>query len=356
MFKNYGYLFIILLIATQVNPAQAKVRSNIPSVAIEKSAIKFRGKNISSPSNPLHANLIYAVDGVATKLTLPVTINKNKTKATITAPSVSSDLKVTLQISGGDIDATSPESYTLLILNEPSLPGVDVLDNGNPAIPEIPESVGSSLGIPGPTGPAGPQGETGEEGPIGLTGATGATGPQGSTGAQGPVGPAPSSFPGANITGTVANATHAATADYATIAGSAASATSSGSITSGGRTLTTPSTGLSLLTETSMLPIANGGTKDINGIGTFSVTGVNFISISDSNVTTTDYLDTLTGAITGQRLTILFINDARITDTEGGAANTINISDIYSNAFVTGDTVELLFNGSSWFELARSKN
>ena len=347
MIKNFVYLLLILFATLQVNPAHAKVRSNVPSVAIEKSVIKFRGKNISSAKNPLHANLVYSVNGEVTKLTLPASVNKAGTKATFTTPSVSSDLKVTLQISGGDIDPTSPESYTLLILNEPNLAGVDVLDNGDPSIPEIPESVSSSLGIPGPAGPAGPQGEAGEAGPQGETGATGATGPRGAAGPQGPTGPAPSSFAGANIIGTVASATHSDTAD---------SATTAGSITSNGRTLITPSTGLTLLTETSMLPIADGGTKDINGIGSFNVAGVNLISISDSNITTTDYLDTLTGAVTGQRLTILFVNDARITDTEGGAANTINISDVYSNSFSAGDTIELIFNGSSWFELARSSN
>ncbi len=365
--------FIVLVFLLSCSLVQAKVKSNIPSVLVEKSTLKLRGLNLNSKKNPFHANLAYSVDNEITKVDLPVTVSKDGTKATIGAPSLSGDLKMTLQISGGDIPATSPQNYTILILNEPSLAGLGTLDNGDLTIPEIPESVTSTLGIPGPTGPAGPQGEKGLTGLTGLTGAQGAQGVQGPQGPTGPQGPAPSSFDGANITGTVANANHATTADSATTATSANTATSlsnasknlalagsAGTLTlnipSGGNTLSVPSTGTSLLTNTSMLPIASGGTVDMDSINTFSAANINFVVLTDSNTNFAGVADlnTITGGVLGQKLTIVFNGTVRLVDNNSGTANTMNI---VSTTFFTADnTVELIYNGTYWVELGRSQN
>ncbi len=64
---------------------------------------------------------------------------------------------------------------------------------------------------------------------------------------------------------------------------------------------------------------------------------------------------TITAGVTGQTLTLLFVDtDVTITDDNTHAANTIDLS----AAFVSADdtTLQLLFDGTSWYETSRSVN
>jgi hypothetical protein len=105
-----------------------------------------------------------------------------------------------------------------------------------------------------------------------------------------------------------------------------------------------------------MLPIASGGTIDMDSINTFSAAGVNFVVLTDTNTVNAGVADlnTITGGVTGQRLTIVFNGTVRLVDNNSGTANAMNI---VSTTFFTADnTVELVYNGSYWLELGRSQN
>ncbi len=88
------------------------------------------------------------------------------------------------------------------------------------------------------------------------------------------------------------------------------------------------------------------------GAVTFAVTGEAMVIDGDvgGNV-----IATITGGVAGQTLFLRFVDaSVTITDDATHAANTVNLA----GAFVSADntTLTLLFDGTSWFELARSVN
>jgi hypothetical protein len=66
-------------------------------------------------------------------------------------------------------------------------------------------------------------------------------------------------------------------------------------------------------------------------------------------------LGTITGGTSGMELTIIFV-DALVTITDDGSAtaNTVNLSAAWTST--AGDTLTLIFDGTSWFETGRSVN
>lgn len=88
------------------------------------------------------------------------------------------------------------------------------------------------------------------------------------------------------------------------------------------------------------------------GAVTFAVTGEAMVIDGDAGG---NVIATITGGVTGQTLFLRFIDaSVTITDDATHAANSINTA----GAFVSADntTLTLLFDGTSWFELARSVN
>lgn len=66
-------------------------------------------------------------------------------------------------------------------------------------------------------------------------------------------------------------------------------------------------------------------------------------------------LATITGGVSGQLLTLLFVDAlVTLTDTAAATANTIDLSAAFTSS--ANDTVTLLFDGNKWFEVARSIN
>ncbi len=64
---------------------------------------------------------------------------------------------------------------------------------------------------------------------------------------------------------------------------------------------------------------------------------------------------TITAGVTGERLTLLFVDAlCTITDTDAATANTVNLSAAWTSS--ANDTMTLIFNGTKWFEVARSVN
>jgi hypothetical protein len=69
----------------------------------------------------------------------------------------------------------------------------------------------------------------------------------------------------------------------------------------------------------------------------------------------TNVLATITGGIAGQILTIIFVDAlVTITDTGTGAADTVNLSAPFTST--ANDTITLVYDGTSWFEIVRSVN
>ncbi len=88
------------------------------------------------------------------------------------------------------------------------------------------------------------------------------------------------------------------------------------------------------------------------GATTFAVTGEAMIIDGDVGGNT---IATITGGVTGQTLILLFVDaSVTITDDNTHAANSVDLS----AAFVSADdtTLTLFFDGTSFYELARSVN
>ena len=68
-------------------------------------------------------------------------------------------------------------------------------------------------------------------------------------------------------------------------------------------------------------------------------------------------LNTITGAEEGQKIVIIFQDTLTVTDNDSATSNTINLQGSTSN-FAAGqyDTLQLIYDGTSWYEISRSVN
>ena len=71
-------------------------------------------------------------------------------------------------------------------------------------------------------------------------------------------------------------------------------------------------------------------------------------------VTGTTTITTITGGVAGQQLVLIFGAATPFTDTATEAADTINLAGAYTAA--DGDTLILIYDGTSWKEVSRSVN
>lgn len=87
------------------------------------------------------------------------------------------------------------------------------------------------------------------------------------------------------------------------------------------------------------------------GATSFSVTS-NFMVVTGAAGVT---IGTILGGYEGQILTLQFTDaNITITDTGTAAANTVNLSAAFTST--ANDTMQLIFDGASWFEVGRSTN
>jgi hypothetical protein len=85
---------------------------------------------------------------------------------------------------------------------------------------------------------------------------------------------------------------------------------------------------------------------------TFEVT-TSFATVTGDAGTNT--IATITGAREGQTLTILFVDGlVTITDDNSHASNSVDLSAAFTSADDT--TLQLIYNGTSWYEISRSTN
>ncbi|MFZ4084957.1 MAG: collagen-like triple helix repeat-containing protein [Vampirovibrionia bacterium] len=355
--------------------------SRVPDVLYEGSLLTFYAKPnkfLSSSKNEFHVSLITADNQ---EIILETFVNSKNNKAQIRLPLLPTDannvFRVTLKTSGADISLNKAEAITRLLtrqatnlnLNLYSEKPINPEINLNAAL-EIPSTTNSGLfsnvviGPQGSAGPTGPAGPAGPQGPIGPAGPVGLQGPIGPAGPTGPAGP--STVTGANVIGPVQNAI-AATIAQSLLNGANSLQLAGGSSlvlnTPSPTNITLPSTG-TLATTTGLTPISLNSTPiNLNALGnsaSVSVTGLNFIRITDSTPANTDsnadQLRRLTGGIPGQRVTILFDTSVRVNNSTAFAIDELDLAGTTNKTFNTKDVLELIYDGSLWHEVSRSEN
>lgn len=224
------------------------------------------------------------------------------------------------------------------------------------------------LGAQGPAGPTGPQGLTGPTGPAGPQGPAGSIADgdivqdvtlNGTTTLNGPV-----------IITSNGTIPHANNADTATSANTAESLDdgdqtlslggTNGSIqlnlaSAGTSNVTMPATG-TLATLEGLTPVGVSPQIDIDGLTSIDVTGLNFIPLIDSNTGTIENLSTMTGGVTGQRVTIQLLTNLQFLINNIGTADTIQWGRGTSagpRLQVTREIFTFVYDGNAWYLVDR---
>lgn len=381
-FKLLRLLLFATAYALNISPNLASVNfSKIPDVLYEGSLLTFHAQPnnfLSSSINKFRVSLITADNQ---EILLEAFINSKNNKAQIRLPllpaNASNIFRITLKTSGADISSDKAEATTRLLTKRPTNLNLNLYSdkpitpqiNLNTAL-EIPSSANSGLfsnivvGPQGSTGPTGPTGPQGIQGPIGPVGPSGPQGPIGLTGPKGPA--APSTVTGANVIGAVQSAITATTAQSLLNGANTLQLSGGNSLILNTRSTTNlnlPSTG-TLATSTGLTPISLNLTPiNLNTLGanaSVNVTEVNFIKITDSSPANTDnnadQLKRLTGGISGQRVTILFDTWVRVNNSTSFLTDEIDLAGTTNKTFNARDILELIYDGSLWYEIGRSEN
>ncbi|NQY81278.1 MAG: collagen-like protein [Candidatus Caenarcaniphilales bacterium] len=134
-------------------------------------------------------------------------------------------------------------------------------------------------------------------------------------------------------------------------------------LSSGPTNLTLPRSGI-LVSSSSLTPISvKDSVIDIEGLGTdtaIDVSGINFITVTDSNPankdSNADRINRLTNGVRGQIVTLLFEARIRVLNNDNPEINEMNLKGDSNESFGEGDTLQVIFNGTSWNELSRGDN
>jgi len=104
--------------------------------------------------------------------------------------------------------------------------------------------------------------------------------------------------------------------------------------------------------EVSNLKMGNSTLTLAAAATTIAVTSALMTITGDAGANT---VATITGAKSGNILTLIFVDgNVTITNTDAHTANTVDLSAAFTGA---DDTVlQLIFDGTSWYEIARSTN
>jgi|LakMenE01Jun11ns_1017448.scaffolds.fasta_scaffold9958915_12 hypothetical protein len=378
-FKFLGLLLFTMTYVLNISPNLASVNfSKIPDVLYEGSLLTFHAQPnnfLSSPRNKFRVSLITADNQ---EIPLETFINSKNNKAQIRLPllpaNASNMFRITLKTSGADISSDEAEATTRLLTRQPTNLNLNLYSdkpispqiNLNAAL-EIPSSANSGLFSNIVVGPQGSTGATGPTGAQGIQGPIGPTGPQGPIGPTGPQGPAgTTTVTGTNVIGAVQNAISATTAQSLLNGANTLQLSGGNSLilnTTSPTNLNLPSTG-TLATSTGLTPISLNLTPiNLNALGanaSVNVTGVNFIKITDSSPANTDdnadQLKRLTGGISGQRVIILFDTLVRVKNSTSFLTDELDLAGTTNKTFNARDILELIYDGSLWYEISRSEN
>ena len=169
-------------------------------------------------------------------------------------------------------------------------------------------------------------------------------------------------MPGSGVIGPVNNSLRANLIDNGnqrlSIGGSAGANVTFTASSSGAINLGLPNSSGTLVTNNSMTPLAiDPGTRDIDGQTTINVSGLNYITLTDSNPASTDELFTITGGTKGQTVILELTSDMRMRLDNMGAANTIQwgrgTGVNQSMPVYATEIYKFLNNGTAWFLVDR---
>lgn len=322
------YLLVIVIMASGLmNLVQARIRGNIPATYIENRELIFRHTRMNSKKNPLQIQIVASdVNGNELTIALPVQIGRGGEKAITKIPTVANDTRVSFEVWGGKFSKENRFKHTMIIFNDPNLQLADVLDDENETI-SIPDQF-SPDGLIGKEGPMGPQGASGSPGPIG------------------PRGPAGSNTSIDNDNQSLA------------MSGAVGSNVTLVAQNSGDMNLTLPSSGGTIATLNGPTPMAiDPSSKDIEGGDTIDATDLNYVTIDDTNNTSTDTLQYITGGTKGQQLIIELKEDINFYADNQDTPNTIQWGrGTGVGAVLPGSAREIfrfIHNGTAWFLVDR---
>ncbi len=237
------YLSLLLALMTLFSVVDAKVTSSLPTTVAEGEVLNLRGRNFDTTASALAASL-KTTDGTTITLDTKVV---DDSRFRVTMPSVSSDTKAVLRISGGGVSSTTPEEFLILILDKPAA-AFENPDNGDDLV-AVPSTV--STDIQASTAKTVTSATQSSITTLPAVTSIGATGlalsiPSRLTVAGGIVG---------TLTGAATSATSCTTASTATTATTATSATSATTATTAGTVTTASQPSI-----TTLAAFVNGGT------------------------------------------------------------------------------------------------
>ena len=360
--KKINLAFILTITSAFFLSAKAGIRTLVPGAFIENRELTLVLRNFNSKTNPLAVKFVIpAKDGSEDfEVTLPYKFRSGGKRVDFKMPIVDGDTKGRLVLSGGDVPASEPLLFTMLIIDDPNLVLVNPNENNGDPLAIIPSGIGSAA-VPGPQGEQGIQGEQGVQGVTGATGSIGPQGIQGLTGAQGPVGPAATTMPGSGVIGAVDEsllADHLDNSAQSLVLTGNNSNVSMNAVKAGALNLNLPDHDGTLATLDDVPTVLNaGGEVDMESTSIIDITGLNYVKIIDSNITSTDTLVSITGGTKGQRLVLELGADINFEVDNNNGLNLIQ----WGRGTVNGDVMpgftsymyEFVFNGTSWFLMAR---
>lgn len=368
---NFIRVFIMMVFTIlTINQASAEITNINSGTGVEGTNIQITGKGLHSAANPAKITVANEDNVVYGELEI-VSAKPNKIIAKL--PYVSALRYLILHVSGGGASggetlAGPAAEIPVLVFNNPSVLNEQDGDPGQEAT--------SSVSFTGP------------QGPQGATGASGATGDRGPVGVSGPSGPSGATILGVNnaFTGNNTFSGSSTLSGTNTLSGSttlSGTTTISGRIQgtsplilegsagntngttlaitgpTGARTITVPDTNGTFLVRdiTKSIGITGAGTAwaIYTTSGAYDVMNVNVDAVGR-------VVTTLTNGVAGHVLLMNFafatdgVDEVTITDTDSGAANTIDLTGAATDLVINddGDTLILMHNGTNWIEIGRS--
>ncbi len=332
--KTISLLALLSVFATAVN---ARITTTIPAVLSEGTVLNLTGSNFENEATPLAASLKTS-DGTIVTLDATV-VSPNKIK--VTMPMVTYDTKAALRISGGNVKATKPQEYLVLILAEPT--SAFITPTNGDDIATVPSTVTTNTH---------------------AATATTATSATSATTATSVTGPTQSSITAITAVTTIGAVNNTVSFPGSITVNSGITGNVTGNLT-GNVTATTVTattvvaTTFNGTTESAIAGVTDISTaKEISDADTVTISSATLIKVTDAD--NDDDLALIAGGRSGQYLTIVFDDTITVIDDDvATATNAIDVFDDNNNnseSFALGDVLVLVFDGTCWHEVARSMN
>jgi len=307
--KKHIFLAILAFSFLYITKANAQVVAfSVPGIAVEDNKILIRGFNLDSTDNPLK---VTATNSSGSVINLDTKLGKNK--IWVTMPTVANDTKILLSVSGGNVSNSDAQVFVVLVIDKPNEGGGtssndDFGDDDN-------------------------DGSDDDTTPPGI----------------------------ARLIQDLPNLEFIGSGDIKTVVRGdlqVRDALTVGGDTKINGTLTADHiegnlSGTVVYRNNGHLNLeVNGNELADNTKRSLDVTNKNLFHLTNTG---TDHLAALTGAVAGQKVLIIFDATVVIDDNDNHAANSLDI-DGTTTVFGSDTSLELVYDGISWYETSRSTN